>query len=145
MKKLVMILMSMFCLQSVTFADNDRLIQFSQLPAAAQETVNTHFNGKKIAYTMLDPGFGRTYEVVFDDATKIEFHKNGQWKEVDMNMQAVPLAFIPESIQAYVKSYFPDAYICHIDIDKKGKKEVELSNGLELKFNSRNQVIEVDD
>lgn len=144
MKKLVMILMSVFCIQSVTFADNDRLIQFSQLPVEAQQTVNNHFNGKKVAYTMLDPGFGGSYEVVFSDATKIEFHKNGQWKEVDMNMQAVPQAFIPEAIQAYVNKNFPDAYICHIDI-KGNKKEVELSNGLELKFNSRNQVVEIDD
>lgn len=144
MKKLAMILMCMFCIQSVTFADNDRIIQFSQLPAAAQETVKTHFNDKKVAYTMLDPGFGKTYEVVFADATKIEFDKNGQWKEVDMNMQAVPQVFIPEPIKAYVEANFPDVYICHIDINKK-KNEVELSNGLELKFNSRYQIMEVDD
>ena len=144
MKKLAMIFMSVFCIQSATFADNDRLIQFSQLPVEAQQTVNNHFNGKKVAYTMVDPGFGRTYEVVFDDATKIEFHKNGQWKEVDMNMQAVPQEFIPEAIQAYVNTNFPDAYICHIDI-KGNKKEVELSNGLELKFNSRDRVVEIDD
>jgi hypothetical protein len=144
MKKLVMILMSVFCIQSVTFADNDRLIQFSQLPVEAQQTVNNHFNGKKVAYTKLDTGFDRSYEVVFNDATKIEFHKNGQWKEVDMNMQAVPQVFIPEAIQAYVNTNFPGAYICHIDI-KGNKKEVELSNGLELKFNSRNQVVEIDD
>ena len=121
MKKLVMILMSVFCIQSVTFADNDRLIQFSQLPVEAQQTVNNHFNGKKVAYTMVDPGFGRTYEVVF-----------------------VPQVFIPEAIQAYVNTNFPGAYICHIDI-KGNKKEVELSNGLELKFNSRNLVVEIDD
>ena len=53
MKKLAMIFMSVFCIQSATFADNDRLIQFSQLPAEAQQTVNNHFNGKKVAYTMV--------------------------------------------------------------------------------------------
>ena len=144
MKKLVMILMSVFCFQSVTFADNDRLIQFAQLPAEAQQIVNTHFNNKKVAYIMLDPGYLKSYEVVFDDATKVEFNKNGQWKEVDMNTQAVPSEFIPEAIQAYVNTAFPDAFICHIDVEK-GKKEVKLSNGLELKFNKCNLLMEVDD
>ena len=125
MKKLVMVLMSVFCFQSVTFADNDRLIQFAQLPAEAQQIVNTHFNNKKVAYIMLDPGYLKSYEVVFDDATKVEFNKKGQWKEVDMNTQAVPSEFIPEAIQAYVNTAFPDAFICHIDVEK-GKKEVKL-------------------
>lgn len=139
-----MILMSVFCFQSVTFADNDKLIQFAQLPAEAQQTVKTHFNNKNVAYVKLDPGYQKTYEVVFDDATKIEFDKKGQWKEVDMDTQAVPSVFIPEAIQAYVKATFPNAFICHIDVEK-GKKEVELSNGLELKFNKHNQLMEVDD
>lgn len=95
MKKLVMILMSVFCFQSVTFADNDRLIQFAQLPAEAQQIVNTHFNNKKVAYIMLDPGYLKSYEVVFDDATKVEFNKKGQWKEVDMNTQTVPSRVYP--------------------------------------------------
>ena len=117
-----------------------------ELQKNMQLEVSPNWDGrnKKVAYIMLDPGYLKSYEVVFDDATKVEFNKKGQWKEVDMNTQAVPSEFIPEAIQAYVNTAFPDAFICHIDVEK-GKKEVKLSNGLELKFNKRNLLMEVDD
>jgi hypothetical protein len=63
---------------------------------------------------------------------------------VDINAQSVPSEFIPEAIQAYVNTAFPDAFICHINVEK-GTKEVKLSNGLELKFNKCNLLMEVDD
>ena len=86
----------------------------------------------------------KTFDVVFNDATKIEFDGKGQWKEVDMNTQTVPEFFIPASIQNYVKANYPGTIITCIDVEK-GLKEIKLSNGLELKFNSRDQLIEIDD
>ena len=44
----------------------------------------------------------------------------------------------------YVKAYYPDATILQYEVGRK-TYEVKLSNRMELKFNSRFNVIEVDD
>lgn len=102
------------------------------------------FKNKQVVYVNQDGILLKTFDVVFNDATKIEFDGKGQWKEVDMNTQAVPEFFIPASIQNYVKANYPGTIITCIDVER-GLKEIKLSNGLELKFNSWDQLIEIDD
>lgn len=102
------------------------------------------FKNKQVVYVNQDGILLKTFDVVFNDATKIEFDGKGQWKEVDMNTQAVPEFFISASIQNYVKANYPGTIITCIDVERE-LKEIKLSNGLELKFNSRDQLIEIDD
>jgi hypothetical protein len=59
-------------------------------------------------------------------------------------MNGVPTAFVPAQIQNFVKKSYPGTKITKIDRDARDY-EIELSNGLDLKFNKSGRLIEIDD
>ena len=84
------------------------------------------------------------YTVVYQSGEKIEFDKKGEWKELNCKTSAVPTALIPEPIKASVKQTFPGAIIIKLDRDRRGY-DVKLNNGMELEFNKKFQIVELDD
>ena len=87
-------------------------------------------------------------DVILNDYTKIEFRLNHEWKKVDCEhattYTTVPAELVPEQITAYVNSNFQGAIIKKLEKKFMGW-EIELSNGLEVKFNKNFRVTEVDD
>ena len=145
MKKLVLLLVCMFTMHSMMMADNDKPIQVNQLPAKAQTFINTHFKNHKVALAKEEGGmFYKSYDVVFTNGEKIEFDKSGEWKEVACNQSEVPAQIVPAAIRNYVKTNYPDTKILQIEIDKN-EYEIKLSNRLEIKFDSKMRVIDIDD
>ena len=146
MKK-IMILAAAMLLLSVTSAraDHDRPIQFNQLPAAAQEFINTFFANEKVSFAKEERDFMEVrYEVMFTNSIKIEFYKDGKWKEIDCKYSVLPEGIVPEQIATYVNSNFPGVKIHAIDRDRRDI-EVELTNGLELTFDLYYNLIDMDD
>ena len=135
MKKLMILSAILFSLGIFSAkADNDRMITVNQLP-----------QNEKVAYAKFEREFlDSKYEVVFTNSAKIEFFKNGDWKEVDCKYSTVPAAIIPQQIATYVKQNYPDASIVKIDRDKRDY-EVKLTNRLELTFDLNFNLIEIDD
>lgn len=120
---------------SRAFADNNKIIRFDQLPQAAQDFVEEHFADNEIAITSLERElFDRSYEVIFVDGKKLEFDKNGGWKDVDCPYDQVPESIVPEFISNFVAEHFPSAKITHLERDKASSYEVDLSNNFELEF-----------
>ena len=99
-----------------------------------------------VAYAVEDPKIiGSEYEVVYTDRTQVDFENNGEWSSVERRYEAVPAAIVPEQIRNYLAgSSYPNAYITKIDRDKYAW-EVELSSGLEIKFDHQFRVVEIDD
>ena len=141
-------LVALVCLvtfQVSAFADNDKPISMSQLPATAQKIIKKHFSGKKVALAKMETGlFEKSYDVVFNNGEKVEFDRKGNWTEIDCKMSSVPAALIPAKIKQYVKSTYPGAKIIQIEVDAS-EYEVKLSNRLEVTFNKNFQVIDIDD
>ncbi len=141
-------LVALVCLvtfQVSAFADNDKPISMSQLPATAQQIIKKHFSGKKVALAKMETGlFEKSYDVVFNNGEKVEFDRKGNWTEIDCKMSSVPAALIPAKIKQYVKSTYPGAKIIQIEVDAS-EYEVKLSNRLEVTFNKSFQVIDIDD
>ena len=75
---------------------------------------------------------------------ELEFDKNGTWDKVDCNYSAVPANLVPAAIANYVKTHFAGATIVKIDKERYGY-DVELSNELDLKFNKKGQLVNIDD
>ena len=126
-------------------ADNDRPISVNQLPPKSQQFIKQHFSGEKIAYAKKERDFLKTkYEVVFSNGSKIEFRKDGEWKEIDCKYAKVPDAIIPQKIMEFVTANYESAAIIEIDRDKRDY-EIKLSNGLELTFDLKFNLIEIDD
>ena len=125
MKKLVFLLVCLFTLQTVARADDDKPIQVTQMPQPAQQF------------------FYKSYEVIFTNGNKVEFGKNGNWEEVNCKYTSVPTAIIPTTIQKYVTTNYPDTRVLKIERDKK-EYEVQLSNRVELKFDLKFNLIDID-
>lgn len=126
-------------------ADNDRVITKEKLPLASQQFINENFGDLKISYVKEERDFlERSYEVVFTNGTKIEFMRNGDWKEVDCRYSNVPAEIIPERIVKYVSEHYSDARILQIE-RSRSDYEVRLSNKLELTFDKKFNIIDIDD
>lgn len=136
MKKLMMILAgaALLATSAPAFAGNDRPIAVGELPAVSQEFIKTHFAGVEVSFSKVDEElFDKDYKVVFVNGAKVEFAKNGE----------VPAAIVPQQIRDYVTKNYPKNKIVAIDRDRRDY-EVELDNGLDLKFDLKFRLIDID-
>ncbi len=147
MNKNKFFLVALLCmlLQSVTCLADDKIIPVEQLPAPAKTFVKKYFPQATIEYATKDTEFmGTTYEVRLSDGTEVDFDKKGNWDNVDCKVKAVPASLVPAAIAQYVKAHYPNTVIVKID-KERGGYEIELSNDLDLKFNSKGKLIGIDD
>jgi len=147
MKKILVAFMTM-ALMTISLscnADRDRIITADQLPAAAREFIKQYFPEQTVTLAKKDKDLIKvTYEVLLNDGTEIEFDSKGEWDKIDRETIAVPAALIPEAIATYVSTSFPAQTIVKIDKEKNGY-EIELSGGIELRFNKSGALTSVDD
>ena len=146
MKKLFLIAFALvFAFSAVKADERDRIITKEQLPAAAQQLIAKYFAGLKISLVKEDREFATSnYEVVFADGTKLEFARDGKWKEIDCRKNSVPAELVPQKINDFVANRYPDAKILQIDRDRHDY-EVKLSNGLEFTFDKKFRLVDIDD
>lgn len=150
MKKNIKIVLTLLTFVSLTafsplLRADDRPISFEKLPETAQKFVKEHFSSPVSLATVDKEFFGKTYEVILADGTRIEFDKKGVWKDVEVMQDAVPDRIIPAPIAKHVVQNFPGTVIKQIEKRKRGGYQVELSNGLELKFDAKLRFTRMDD
>ena len=148
MKRIFRILMIAICCMvscnMVANADNDKPISVNALPAKAQTLLNNHFNGQKVMLATIDLGVvSRSYDVVLQNGTKLEFDKKGNLTEIDCKQGIVPALLIPQAIKNYLKDNYAGQSVKKIEMNKN-EYEVELTNGLDLTFNKHFQLIDID-
>ncbi len=118
----------------------------SVLPEAARTTIANNFKST-VSLVKIDKDFGRVseYEVILNDGTEITFDRNGNWDNVETsNAKSVPAAFVPKGVRDYVAKNQPGTHIVGIDKERNGY-DIELSNGVEIKFNKAGQFVRYDD
>ena len=148
MKRILRILMIAICCMvlcnMVANAGNDKPISVNALPAKAQTLLSQHFNGQKVMLATIESGVvSRSYDVVLQNGTKLEFDKKGNLTEVDCKQSIVPDQLIPQAIRNYLKENYPAQAVKKIEMNKN-EYEVELANGLDLTFNKHFQLIDID-
>lgn len=145
MKKILLLLLCLFSLQTAVRADDDRPIAVTQLPASAQQFIKKHFSGNQVAFAKMEKDwFSKSYDVTFTNGNKLEFDENGEWTDIDCKYTSVPAAIVPKAIADYVAQNYKDVRILKIDRDTRDY-EVKLSNRLELKFDLQFNLIDIDD
>ena len=145
MKKFILMILSVVLFQNFTYADSERMISIEQLPAAAQKLIKTYFGTQTVTYAKVDGYmFDVDYEVRLSDGTTIEFDRKGNWKNIECKQVALPGTLLPTKIAEYVAKYYSGTKVVKIERNKRSY-EVELSNGLELTFDTRFNLINVDD
>lgn len=145
MKKIIVIIATFLLTAGIgSVQADDRPIAVTELPAAARQFLSTHFADAKVAYATVDGRlFDKDYEVAFTDGGKVEFDRNGEWKEVDVRTGSLPAAVIPQPIRQHLTRNYPDTQVQQIERDRRGY-EVKLRNGLELEFNNDFALVKID-
>ena len=137
----VLALVMSICLPLTLMADNDQVITFDRLPATAQTMLKQNFSDKVPLVITAD---WDDYKVMYTNGDKVEFDKKGNWRDIECKTSQVPADLVPAQIVANVNATFPGAVVTEIDRDRRGYS-VKLSNGLELEYNTRFQIVELDD
>ena len=115
------------------------------MASKGQKFISQYFQKGQVSTVILDNDYiSKDYDVLMANGTKIEFDGNGNWKEVDGNRNAIPTGFAPKNIAAYVKKSFPNTKIVKIE-KNKFSYDVELSNGLDLVFDTKGNFKRIDD
>ncbi len=136
----------LLCLLSETVrAQKGQKVNLSDLPQKARSFIQQNFNQEKIRDILKETEdlMDIEYKVWFPDKLKIKFDRKGDWKEVDGNRHPIPTRFIPERIMTYIRKSFPNNEVVKIEKDRKSY-EVEISNGLELEFDTDGNFIKID-
>ena len=146
MKRILRILMIAICCMvscnMVANAGNNKPISVNALPAKVQTLLSQHFNDQKVMLATIESGVvSRSYDVVLQNGTKLEFDKKGNLTEIDCKQDIVPAQLIPQAIRNYLKDNYAGLSVKKID---KNEYEVELVNGLDLTFNKHFQLIDID-
>ncbi len=133
---------------SITFAaqaDDDRPIQFNQLPKRSQQLINESFPNDRVSYAKMERDLlDVTYEVILVSGAKLEFVRNGDWKEISTRATTIDPKLIPAPINDYVKQNHPNLQIVKIERDRY-TYEIKLTDGVQLKFDRSFRFIGWDD
>ena len=145
MKKILLMLGLVLGITAAASARDTYAHDDSVLPEAARTTIANNFKSK-VSVVKIDKDFGRVseYEVILTDGTEISFDRNGNWENVETNKsKSVPSGFIPKTISDYVSKNQPGTRIVGIEKERSGY-EVELSNGVDIKFNKDGKFVRYD-
>ena len=144
MKKYIILIVVAILSIGTACSDDVKTTDITKLPAKAQKYL-TNFKSP-VSLIEIDDQIigGDMFEVLLVDGTEIDFNAAGEWLGIDCNNSAVPSSFIPKSVSEYVVNYFPNLNITKIEKDSRGY-DVELSNGIDLKFDKNGAFIRVDD
>ena len=143
-QKLMIAICCMVSCNMVANAGNDKPIAVNALPVKAQTLLSNHFNNQKVMLATIESGVvSKSYDVVLQNGTKMEFDKKGNLKEIDCKQGIVPALLIPQAIKNYLKDNYEEQSVNKIEMNKN-EYEVELTNGLDLTFNKHFQLIDID-
>lgn len=146
MKKSAIIVAGLFVALQTAFAGDVITHDAKQLPQAARNFISLHFADRQLSYIKIDSEItGKKYEVTFTDRTEIEFDSKGGWTQVDCERSSVPEVLVPAFIREYVDANYAGALIEKIELERHGATEIELNNGLSLKFDKKGRLTEIDD
>ena len=148
MKRTMRIMMiAIYCILSCNIlasAGNDKPISVNTLPIKAQILLTNYFGNQKVALATIESSVvNKSYDVVLQNGTKLEFNKKGELTEIDCKQGVVPVNLIPLSIKNYLQNNYPGQSVKKLEIKKK-EYEVELFNGMDLTFNKHFQLIDTD-
>lgn len=129
---------------SIACVAEDRPVVYEQLPAPAKEFINANYPGEKVSYVVVDDDVIKPdYTVRLANGVEIQFENSGALEKITART-GVPEAVVPVQISDYVEANFPDTVIVEYEVGRRDFS-VDLSNGLELRFNGKFKLVELDD
>lgn len=132
-----------FIMALSAYAD-DKPVSYDRIPESARTFISTNFPSDNVSYVTVDDDLIRPdYTVVLESGIHLEFTADGALDKIEAGRAGIPVSVIPVQITEYVERHYPGASCRTYDVGRRGY-EVELSNGMELKFNNDFALVEVD-
>lgn len=144
MKKLIFIIAFLFGVITASARDNYSH-DIDILPDAAKTVLSRNFRSD-ISHIKIGKEFGkiRKYEVILTDGSEITFDKHGNWKDVEVSSaRSVPSGLIPSPISKFIIKNQSKAKVTGIEKRAYGY-DVELSNGVDVKFSEKGKFLRYD-
>ena len=117
----------------VSCSAKDESVNFDELPATAQNFINTYFADSRVEECNYD-NEDREYELKLANGFEVTFNEAGEWISVDAPKgKSLPSGIALPAIVSYVASNYPDAGINEIEKTKYGF-DVDLTNDVDLGF-----------
>lgn len=115
------------------------------LPGKARTLISQNFTSAiSLVEEEKSMGSVKEYEVTLADGSEISFTADGEWKSIDTpNNRPIPAGLVPTAIAKYVASKHAGAFIVGLEKKKNGY-EVELSNGVDMEFDSIGNFVKYD-
>ena len=121
----------------------EEVIPVSELPAEMKAYISTHFPSNTILQVVKDvDGLTKTYDVLLSERISLEFNRQKEIIDIDSEI-ALPNSVIPEQIRQYVTANYPSNVITDWELDDRNQ-QVQLNNGLDLKFNMNGDFLRID-
>lgn len=118
----------------------------SILPTVAQELIGKNFKAN-VSLIKVDKTLGHIdeYDVVLTDGTEISFDRQGNLKEIETSQsKSVPKGLVPASIARYITSSHKGQHIVSLERKRNGW-DIELSNGIDIRFDKEGNFLRYDD
>lgn len=138
MKRIIILIAAIMVSAMACNADGRKeVVTIKDIPAAGQQFLSSHFADNVVSYIIKERELiGTEYEVKFQNGVEIDLDGDGIWKKIDCGRGPVPEAVIPAEILTKINQTFPGNFVVEIKKEWKGY-EVELSSGMDLKFDSK--------
>jgi len=120
-------------------------VTFTDLPAKALETINSHYSQDNIASYEVKtiPVIGKSFEVKFNDGAEIDFDSDGVWHEWK-DAKGLPKEVLPEAIKTYLSKNYASTFATSID-KEKDKIKIDLATDIDLEFDTNGNFVRIDD
>lgn len=144
-RSIIIVLLSMVITCLVHAEEKIITKDMQQLPSVSRLFIEKYLKNAAVSHIKIEKGwFGvKEYEVIFTDGTEVKFDGDGEWEEVDGHRTPITTEFFPSFIQTYIQENYPGITVMSIEKDCR-EYEVKLSNHLELKFNHKGKLIDID-
>ena len=124
--------------------DKDVIIKESELPAKAREFIKAHFKNAAVNHAKRDSD---SYDVYLSNGFKVEFKRNGEWKEVNGEQAAVPqsvLNLLPGTLTTYLKNTYSSETVTKVKVERRGYELELYPSDVELTFSKKGELVDVD-
>lgn len=140
------IVSGIFALVLLMTGCSDKPVVPEQLPAPVRTFIQQKYPGESITFAQKDLELtGWKYEVFMADGTHVEFDTDDTWDKIESPVgRPVPAELIPAPIATHLQANYPGVLVTKIDKERNGY-DIDLANGLELKYNKQGVLTEMDD
>ncbi|MDX1784217.1 MAG: PepSY-like domain-containing protein, partial [Aequorivita vladivostokensis] len=123
--------------------ENEIVLSEAEIPTEITAYLNQHFASNAIIRALKEMDDNTVeYEVYLDGDYELEFNENFEIISIE-GITELPDSVIPQSILDYVTQNYPNDFIVEWELEDD-HQQVELNNGIEIKFTLNGEFIRVD-